>query len=120
MLRISDFIKWSIIIMLLTTAIIGNHFYCDHNLLLRIVLTTIIIVIAGSLISMTTKGKSIISFINEAHIEVRKVIWPSRQEAFHTTLIIAVVTIITAMLLWGLDTILVQAVSFITNLDLGS
>ena len=52
----------------------------------------------------------------EARTEVRKVIWPTRQETLHTTLIVAAVTAVMSLILWGLDGILVRLVSFITGL----
>ena len=38
---------------------------------------------------LTTKGKATVAFAREARTEVRKVIWPTRQETLHTTLIVA-------------------------------
>ncbi|ECE6377310.1 preprotein translocase subunit SecE, partial [Salmonella enterica subsp. enterica] len=39
-----------------------------------------------------------------------------RQETLHTTLIVAAVTAVMSLILWGLDGILVRLVSFITGL----
>ena len=36
-------------------------------------------------------------------IEVRKVVWPTRQETIQTTLIVVVMVIIVAIILWLLD-----------------
>lgn len=47
--------------------------------------------------------------------EMRKVIG-ARQETLHTTLIVAAVTAVMSLILWGLDGILVRLVSFITGL----
>ncbi len=44
-------------------------------------------------------------------------IWPTRQETLHTTLIVAAVTAVMSLILWGLDGILVRLVSFITGLS---
>ena len=62
------------------------------------------------------KGMATVAFAREARTEVRKVIWPTRQETLHTTLIVAAVTAVMSLILWGLDGILVRLVSFITGL----
>ena len=49
-------------------------------------------------------------------MEVRKVVWPSRQELNQTTLIVLAATVIAALILWGLDGILVWVVGFITGI----
>ena len=58
------------------------------------------------------------SFAKESRTEVRKVVWPSRQEATQTTLIVVVATVIVALILWGLDGILVRVVGFLTGLEI--
>lgn len=65
---------------------------------------------------LTNKFKNILSFLNEAKNEARKVIWPSFKDTLHTTVIVITITIIMSIILWGLDAILFQLVSFITNL----
>ena len=39
----------------------------------------------------------------EARVEIRKVVWPSREETTQTTLIVVAVVIFVALILWGLD-----------------
>ena len=51
----------------------------------------------------TEKGHAAWELAKEARIEVRKVVWPSRQETTQTTLIVVAVVIFVALILWGLD-----------------
>jgi preprotein translocase subunit SecE len=61
-------------------------------------------------------GKVMWSYINGAYrIEARKVVWPSRQESIQATLMIAVVVLISALLLWGLDGALLWGVKALTG-----
>ncbi|MXP67978.1 preprotein translocase subunit SecE [Pantoea sp. Aalb] len=114
--RVLEVISWLIVIALLLMAIIGNYIYRDLSLLLRSLIVIMLIVIAISIALLTTKGKSTLNFVREAKIEMRKIIWPSRQETLHTTLIVAAVTAIMSLILWGMDSILIRLVSFITGL----
>lgn len=63
----------------------------------------------------TQTGKTTWGYIRGANIEVRKTTWPSRQESLQATLMIAVVVLITALLLWGLDSLLLWGVKSVTG-----
>ncbi|KEY57484.1 preprotein translocase subunit SecE [Serratia sp. DD3] len=108
--------KWLIVVVLLVVAIVGNNYFREYSLPLRALAVVVIIAVAGVVALMTNKGKATVAFAREARIEVRKVIWPTRQETLHTTLIVAAVTAVMSLILWGLDGILVRLVSFITGL----
>ena len=107
--------KWIIVAVLLIVAIVGNFLYRDI-MAVRALAVVILIAAAGGVALLTTKGKATVAFAREARTEVRKVIWPTRQETLHTTLIVAAVTAVMSLILWGLDGILVRLVSFITGL----
>ncbi|AEW44834.1 preprotein translocase IISP family, membrane subunit [Serratia symbiotica str. 'Cinara cedri'] len=115
--RCWEAVKWFIIAMLLLVAIVGNYYYRDLSLPLHALAVMLIMIFASIVMAlMTAKGKLIIAFTREARTEVRKVIWPTCQETLHTTLIIAAVTVVMSIILWGLDGVLVRLVSFITGL----
>ena len=83
--------KWVVVVALLLVAIVGNYLYRDIMLPLRALAVVILIAAAGGVALLTTKGKATVAFAREARTEVRKVIWPTRQETLHTTLIVAAV-----------------------------
>jgi len=111
-----EVMKWLIVAILLVVAIVGNYIYRDVNLPLRALAVVVVIAIAGGITLLTAKGKATVTFAREARTEMRKVVWPTRQETLHTTLIVAAVTAVMSLILWGLDGILVRLVSFITGL----
>jgi preprotein translocase subunit SecE len=63
----------------------------------------------------TAMGRSLWGYIVGSRIELRKVVWPSKQESVQATLMIAVVVLIMALLLWGLDSLLFWAVQLLTG-----
>ena len=111
-----EVLKWLVVTTLLIVVIVGNYFYRDCSLPIRALAVMLIITIAGCVAMMTTKGKYIIAFAHEARTEVCKVIWPSRKKTLYTTLIVASVTTMMSLILWGLDSILVHVVSSIIGL----
>ncbi|NRN28142.1 preprotein translocase subunit SecE [Photorhabdus heterorhabditis] len=114
--RSLEVVKWLLVAALLTAAIVGNYLYREYSLPLRAIAVVVMVALAGAAALWTAKGKTTLAFAREARIEMRKVIWPTRQEALHTTLIVAAVTALMSLILWGLDGILVRLVSFITGL----
>jgi len=108
--------KWLGVAVLLAVAIAGNYYYREVTLPLRALAVVVLMAAAAGIALLTTKGKATLAFAREARTEVRKVIWPTRQETLHTTLIVAAVTSVMSLILWGLDGILVRLVSFITGL----
>ncbi len=109
-------VKWLLVVALLISAIVGNYYYRDFNLMLRALAVVVMLSVAGIVALTTIKGKATIVFAREARTEMRKVIWPGRQETLQTTLIVAAVTTVVSLILWGLDSVLVRLVSFITGL----
>jgi preprotein translocase subunit SecE len=51
----------------------------------------------------------------EARVEIRKVVWPTRQETTQTTLIVVAVVLVMSLLLWGVDSLLGWIVSLIVG-----
>ncbi|MDV6317376.1 preprotein translocase subunit SecE [Idiomarina sp. HP20-50] len=112
-------LKWIIAIALLVVAIGGNHYYTEEvSVLYRAIAVVVLVALAGFFASRTIKGKTFLAFAKESRTEVRKVVWPSRQEATQTTLIVVIATVIVALILWGLDGILVRVVGFLTGLEI--
>ena len=110
-----DLIKWLIVVLMLGTAVGGNFYFGDMSVLVRAVAVVVMVIMALLIASKTEKGTRFVSFAAESRTEVRKVVWPSRQEATQTTLIVLAATFVMALLLWGLDGIAVRVVSFITG-----
>jgi preprotein translocase subunit SecE len=70
-------------------------------------------VVAVLMALQTSSGRAAWELAKEARVEIRKVVWPTRQETSQTTLIVVVVVIFVGLILWGLDSSLswgVQAI----------
>lgn len=61
------------------------------------------LVAAGFVFLGSTKGRETREFLSESRFELRKVVWPTRQEAVRTTWVVIVVVIILSLLLGGFD-----------------
>jgi preprotein translocase subunit SecE len=111
-----DMFKWVVVFALLAGLVTANTVYGEISVLYRAIAAVVVVVIAGFIAASTEKGSTFLSFAKESRTEVRKVVWPTRQEANQTTLIVLAATLVMALILWGLDGIIVRVVGFITGI----
>lgn len=104
-------VKWLLVIALIAAAVVGNVYYADQSLLYRVLGIVGLALVAAFLAVQTSQGAAFWKLAKEARTEIRKVVWPSRQESTQTTLIVVAFVIIMSLILWGLDTLLGWLVS---------
>ena len=108
-----DGLKWGLVTVLVAVAAYGNYYFAAESLLLRVVGLLVLAGIAGAIALQTVKGGAFWTLVKDAKTEIRKVVWPSRQETVQTTLIVVAVVLVMGLLLWALDSMLGWLVSTI-------
>ncbi len=98
-----DTVKLVVALLIVISAIAGFYFFADQSLLFRVIGILAAIGVAAIIALQTGKGREIWGFIQDSQIEVRKVVWPTRQETVQTTLIVILMVIFVAIILWLLD-----------------
>jgi len=112
-----DSLKWMIVITILAGIVFANYYFGDESVLIRAAGAVIAVIIASAIAMQTVKGHNAVAFAKESRTEIRKVVWPTRQEAVQTTGIVLFATFIMSLVLWGLDSTLFWIVGFITGLQ---
>jgi preprotein translocase subunit SecE len=110
-----DWLKWALVIVLVLAGLIGNHYYSAFPMAARTIGWLTILVISGFIASTTQKGRWMVEFFRDSRMELRKVVWPTREETVQTTLIVAAMVVILALVLWGMDGILVWLIGWLTG-----
>ncbi|MGD2053406.1 MAG: preprotein translocase subunit SecE [Gammaproteobacteria bacterium] len=110
-----DTFKLVIAIVILLAGIGGFYYYADASLLYRVLGLVAIVIVAAGIAFTTSTGQAILSFGRESRAEVRKVVWPTRQETVQTTLMVVVAVIILGIFLWLIDMMLLNAVQMLTG-----
>ena len=113
--KAKETLLWGLVFAILIAVIWGNNEYKEAALFIRVMAVVAAIGVAAGLALLTQKGKNAIGFARESRIEVRKVVWPSRQETIQTTLIIFAVVAVVGLFLFLLDGALIWAVDSITG-----
>lgn len=110
-----DLVKWLVVAALVVVAVVGNQYYSAEPILYRVLALLVVAAVAGLVALQTVKGRAFFVLLKEARVEIRKVVWPTRQETTQTTLIVVAVVLVMALLLWGLDSLLGWLVSMIVG-----
>ncbi len=70
----------------------------------------------GALVSLQSyQGKTFWSFVQGSRVELRKVVWPNRQETMQLTIVVFVMVVVLALFFWGLDTLLALLTRYLTG-----
>jgi preprotein translocase subunit SecE len=110
-----DVFKWAIVILLVALGVVGNNYYSTESLLYRLIAILVLAGFAGFIALQTVKGKAFFTLAKEAKTEIRRVVWPTRQETMQTTLIVLAVVVFMSLVLWGVDSFLGWVVSSVIS-----
>lgn len=111
----SDKVKLTIAALLVAAGVAGYYLLGDSGDVVRWLAVAGGIVVAGLVVAWSRYGVELWQFVRDARGELRKVVWPTRQETGVTTLIVFVFVIIAAVFFWGLDLVLAWATRVLTG-----
>jgi preprotein translocase subunit SecE len=111
-----DVVKQVFSVVFVVAAVAAFYYFSEVIPLVYRVVGLLIVVLAVVGLMLTTDiGKSVWLFILEAKQEVRKVIWPTREETMRTTLLVFAMVTIVGLILWFLDMFLFWGVRLLTG-----
>ena len=73
------------------------------------------LVLAGVVVAFSRYGTELRRFVELSRIELRKVVWPARQETLQTTLVVFGFVIVAGIFFWLLDLALAWATKALTG-----
>jgi len=110
-----DTLKLLVAASFVVAAILGFYYFDAYSQLLRVLGLLAVAGVAVLITYQTLLGKRIWQFASDAKVEVRKVVWPSRQETVQTTLIVFVMVLIMGIVLWLFDMMLGAILRMLTG-----
>jgi preprotein translocase subunit SecE len=111
-----DMFKWLVVAVLLGGLVYGYGAYDEVSVLYRALVAVTVVVVALGIAATTEKGQIFLTFAKDARTEVRKVVWPSRQEVVRMTLVILFATAVVGLMLYLIDMVLVWAIGLVTGI----
>ncbi|KQZ62201.1 MULTISPECIES: preprotein translocase subunit SecE [unclassified Lysobacter] len=108
-----DFLKYALAVLLVGGGVFAFYWFADWAAALR-ALVVVAGLVAGIGVFLTSaKGRQTLEFLSESRFELRKVVWPTRQEAMRTTWVVMIAVAILSLILAGFDLLIQAAVKFI-------
>jgi preprotein translocase subunit SecE len=111
-----DVVKQVFSVVFVVAAVAAFYYFSETIPLLYRVIGLLVVVLAVLGLMFTTDiGKSVWLFILEAKQEVRKAVWPTREETMRTTLLVFAMVTVVGLILWFLDMFLFWGVRLLTG-----
>lgn len=102
----NDILLWAVVVGLLLFGLWANYHYANYDWAIRAAGWIILACLCLGVASLTTHGQQGRVFIRDAQRELKRVVWPTRQETIKTMFVVVAIVILMAFLLWGIDTLL--------------
>lgn len=113
---ILDIVKQVFSVVIVVAGVAAFYYFSnDVQLVYRVLGLLVIVVLVLGLMLTTAIGQELWTFMLESKQEVRKIIWPTRDETMRTTLLVFAMVTIVALILWFLDMFLFWGVRFLTG-----
>ena len=110
----ADLAKYALAILLVAGGVFAFYWFQGQWPDVARVLAVAGGVVAGIVVFLTTAlGVRTLAFLGEARFELRKVVWPKRQEATRTTWVVIAVVVLISLLLMFFDVVVQAAIKWL-------
>ncbi len=110
----ADIAKYAVALLLAVAGLVAFYWFEGQWPAGIRILAVVLGLVAGAVVFMgTAKGAQTREFLSESRFELRKVVWPSRQEATRTMWVVIAVVIVISLMLAGMDVIIQAAVKWL-------
>jgi preprotein translocase subunit SecE len=110
-----DKLKLVLAMLLVAAGIVSFYKLTAEPEVARVGVVLVAVAAGAALALWTAPGREVWTFIKEARLELRKVVWPSRKETTQSTLVVIALVLAAAFFLWAVDLGLMKIVKIITG-----
>ena len=111
----ADQVKLAAAIVIVVAGVAGYYVLADQAVWMRWLPVIASLVLAAVVVAFSRYGSEFRRFVELARIELRKIVWPTRQETLQTTLVVFGFVLIAGLFFWLLDLVLAWATKFLTG-----
>ena len=111
----ADKVKLAIAILIVIAGVAGYYVLASQATWMRWLSVIASLVLAGVVVAFSRYGSEFRRFVELARIELRKIVWPTRQETLQTTLVVFGFVIVAGIFFWLLDLALAWATKALTG-----
>ncbi len=102
---------WCLVAFCVAGGLYANHHYASIDVSIRALAFLAILALTLAVAYQTQKGRDFVKFAKESKNELRKVVWPTRDEAVKNTIMVAIIVAIMSLFLWGVDALVAWGIS---------
>jgi len=99
-------IKLTLAVLVVAAGIVGYSMLEGQNAVARVGVFIASLLVALGIVWFSDTGRRTVGYLRDSMTELRRVVWPSRQEATRMTGVVFVFVAIMALILWLFDKIL--------------
>ena len=111
----ADKAKAVVAVLLVLGGITGYYLLSSQPGWVRWLVVVAGLVLAAVLIGLSAYGRGLMQFVRDARIELRKIVWPTRQETGQVTLAVFIFVIVAGIFFWLVDLGLAWATRFLSG-----
>ena len=108
-------VKWIILAAILAGGVVANLHYGQVDAAYRAASGIVLAAVVLGILYTTSQGQQAFAFAKQARTEMRKVVWPTREETIQTALVVVGMVVVTSLILWGFDAFFMWLVGLITG-----
>jgi preprotein translocase subunit SecE len=101
--------------LLFALGLAAQFVFVAQPILFRIVGLLVAAGFSMVLIANTKFGHRAWAYWQDSIIELRKVVWPTKQETIHSTIAVLAMVFVMGLVLWSIDAVLVRLVAWIVR-----
>ena len=112
---IVDSAKLVLAIAVLIAGIAGYYWFAGMPVAVRILMVLAGLGLGAALLFWSAQGQVLWQYIQGSRVELRKMVWPTRQETLQTTLVVFVFVLLLGVFFWLVDMLLAWATRHLTG-----
>ena len=111
----ADKVKLAVAILIVAAGVAGYYVLANQAAWMRWLAVLASLVLAAIVVALSRYGSEFRRFVELARIELRKIVWPTRQETLQTTLVVFGFVVVAGVFFWLLDLVLAWATKTLTG-----
>jgi len=110
-----DTLKMASSVAILLSSVLSFYYFAELSLLIRVLAVIFSVILSLLIFFSTQRGIIFWDFLQGSRVEMRKVVWPTKQETIQTTLTVFVFVLVLGIFFWLLDFLLLYITTSITS-----
>ena len=110
-----DTLKMASAVAILLSSVFGFYYFAELSVLIRVLAVIFSVILSLMIFFSTQRGIIFWDFLQGSRVEMRKVVWPTKQETIQTTLTVFVFVLVLGIFFWLLDFLLLYITTSITS-----